>query len=66
MANHSATAALKVSGTAQRGSTFVIDDQNNSSVSIFAGYLLLPMPVTFPSSPPWMNLASAWTSVRNR
>ena len=46
-ANHSATAALKVSGTARRGSTFVIDAQNNSSVSAFGGYLLLPIPATF-------------------
>jgi len=50
-ANHSATAALKVSGTARRGSTFVIDAQNNSSVSAFAGYLLLPIPATFTPGP---------------
>ena len=50
-ANHTATAALKVSGTARRGSTFVIDAQNNSSVSAFAGYLLLPIPATFTPGP---------------
>lgn len=41
---HSATGLLKVRGTARPGSTFLIDGQNNSSVSAFAGYLQLPVP----------------------
>jgi len=48
---HSATGILKVQGTARRGSTFLIDGQNNSSVSVFAGYLLLPIPQALPVSP---------------
>jgi len=39
-----ATGIFKALGTARRGSTFVIDAQNNSSVSLFGGYLLLPVP----------------------
>jgi uncharacterized protein (TIGR03437 family) len=60
-ANHSATAALKVSGTARRGSTFVIDGQNNSSVSAFAGYLLLPIPGSFT---PGSGLATRTTTLK--
>jgi hypothetical protein len=47
----SATGLLKVHGTARAGSTFTIDAQNNSSVSVFAGYLLLPVPPTLIGAP---------------
>jgi uncharacterized protein (TIGR03437 family) len=48
----SATALLQVHGTARQGSTFVIDGQNNSSVSVFAGYLQLPLPASLGSFTP--------------
>jgi uncharacterized protein (TIGR03437 family) len=35
----SATGLLKVQGQAKRGTTFVIDDSNNSSLSVFATYV---------------------------
>src|SRR5262249_55987094 len=41
---HSSTGVLKVHGTIQAGTTFTIDDRNNSSLSVFAGYLPLPAP----------------------
>src|SRR5439155_1666094 len=50
-AAQSSTGILKVRGTARPGSTFVIDGQNNSSVSVLAGYLLLPVPPALTGSP---------------
>jgi uncharacterized protein (TIGR03437 family) len=44
LAPHSSTGVLKVPGTVRPGATFAIDDQNNSSLSIFAGYLTIPVP----------------------
>jgi len=41
---HSSTGLYQVHGTLQPGTSFVIDSQNNSSVSIFAGYLAIPAP----------------------
>jgi len=43
-AANSSTSQLKVQGSFRPGSTFVIDEQSNSSLSIFAGYLVLPVP----------------------
>jgi uncharacterized protein (TIGR03437 family) len=50
-AAHSATALLKVHGTARPGSPFLIDAQNNASVSVFAGYLQLPVPPVLTGTP---------------
>ena len=48
---HSSTGVLKVRGALQPGSTFVIDEQNNSSLSVFAGYLPIPVPAVLPVPP---------------
>jgi uncharacterized protein (TIGR03437 family) len=44
---HSSTGVLKVRGSIRPGTTFVIDDKNNSSLSVFAGYL----PISAPAKP---------------
>jgi uncharacterized protein (TIGR03437 family) len=41
---HSSTGVFKVRGTIRPGSTFLIDEQNNSSLSVFAGYVVIPVP----------------------
>ncbi len=41
---HSSTGLLKVQGSIRAGTTFVIDDKNNSLLSVFAGYLSFPVP----------------------
>ena len=46
----SATGVLKVIGTVKPGTTFVIDEQNNSTLSLFGGYLALPLPTSLPGS----------------
>jgi hypothetical protein len=38
------TGILKVQGSVRPGTTLVIDDKNNASLSVFAGYLTLPAP----------------------
>jgi hypothetical protein len=50
-AGRSATALLKVHGSAKAGSTFTIDAQNNSSLSTFAGYFFVPIPQTLIGAP---------------
>jgi uncharacterized protein (TIGR03437 family) len=45
----SATGVLRVRGEARRGSTFLIDAQNNSRLSAFGGYVTIPLPVTLPA-----------------
>jgi len=45
----SATGLLRVRGEARRGSTFLIDAQNNSRLSAFGGYVTIPLPVTLPA-----------------
>jgi hypothetical protein len=42
---HTATGLLNVHGTVQKAATFLIDAQNNPSLSIFAGYLPIPPPL---------------------
>ena len=41
---HSSTATLRARGSVRAGDTLVIDDRNNSSLAIFAGYLTIPVP----------------------
>jgi len=41
---HSSTGLFNVHGTVARGATFAIDAQDNSSLSVFAGYLAIPAP----------------------
>jgi hypothetical protein len=41
---HTSTGLLMVHGAIQPGTTFVIDAQNNTSLSVFAGYLPIPAP----------------------
>jgi uncharacterized protein (TIGR03437 family) len=41
---NSSTGLIKVRGTIQKGTTFVIDPQNNTSLSVFAGYLPIAAP----------------------
>jgi len=41
---HNSTGLLKVHGTVRPGTEFVIDGQNNSSLSVFVGYLVIPVP----------------------
>jgi uncharacterized protein (TIGR03437 family) len=48
----SATGLVRVRGEARRGSTFLIDAQNNSRLSTFAGYIAIPLPTTLPSLAP--------------
>jgi uncharacterized protein (TIGR03437 family) len=43
-AAHSSTGVLKVHGSVRPGTTLVIDDKNNASLSVFAGYLQIPLP----------------------
>jgi len=45
----SATGVVRVRGEARRGSTFLIDAQNNSRLSTFAGYIAIPLPATLPA-----------------
>jgi uncharacterized protein (TIGR03437 family) len=38
------TALLRVRGEARRGTTFLINAENNSALSVFAGYVTIPLP----------------------
>jgi uncharacterized protein (TIGR03437 family) len=40
----SSTGVTRVQGSVRPGTTFVIDDKNNASLSVFAGYLSFPVP----------------------
>jgi uncharacterized protein (TIGR03437 family) len=44
MIPNSSTGVRKYRGSIRPGTSFAIDDQNNSALSIFAGYLTLPTP----------------------
>jgi uncharacterized protein (TIGR03437 family) len=45
---HSSTGVVKIRGVLRPGSPFVIDEQNNSSLSVFAGYLPILVPPVVP------------------